>query len=37
MNKDKKIKYNQVLENYFLKENKKSNPVILQIKPRNNL
>jgi 6-bladed beta-propeller len=31
---DKNVKYNPVLERYFSKETKKSNPVIVQLKPK---
>ena len=34
---DKKPVYNPVLDNYFKKESRKSNPVIVQLKPKENL
>jgi hypothetical protein len=35
-NADKKVQYNAVLKTYFAKRNRKDNPVIVQIKPKEN-
>ena len=36
LTRSKNVKYNQVLKNYFLKEDKDSNPVIIRLRPREN-